>query len=385
MIISQLRIKNWRNFKQADVQLQDRVFIVGPNASGKSNLLDIFRFLRDLCRSGGLQDAVSVRGGLSKIRCLAARADSDVSIEVELIDRDKDCIDTWSYHLEIGQDDRKRPIVKSERVRRNGKPVVDRPDHEDRQDGFRLTQTHLEQVSANKGFRRIAEYLGSITYSNLVPQLLRYPESFAGPNIAGDPFGREFLGRLASAPANVRKSRLRKMSRALSLAVPQLSSLEFVQDKRGVSHLEAVYEHWRPRGAKQQEDQFSDGTLRLMALMWSLLDGESLLLLEEPELSLHQGIVRQLAPLIYSMQREKKRQVIVSTHSADLLSDSGIGAEEILMLHPSAEGTEIQRASDVEDIRILLEGGAFPPGDIVLPRTAPNADLMDQLVFAFSR
>jgi predicted ATPase len=385
VIISHLRVQNWRNFKQADVELQDRVFVVGPNASGKSNLLDVFRFLRDLCRSGGLQDAVGVRGGMSKIRCLAARTNSRVSIEVELLEREKDRIDSWSYLLEMEQDEHRRPVVAVERVKHNNRVVVSRPDSDDEADRFRLTQTHLEQVSANKDFRRISEYLGSISYSNLVPQLLRYPESFAGPNIAGDPFGREFLDRLASAPAKVLKSRLSKMSKALSMAVPQLSALEFVQDKRGVPHLEAVYEHWRPRGAKQQEDQFSDGTLRLLALMWSLLDAESLLLLEEPELSLHQGIVRQLAPLIHSMQREKKRQVIVTTHSADLLSDCGIAAEEILMLSPSAAGTEIQRASGVEEIRVLLESGAFPPGDVVLPWTAPGGDPAHQLEFAFSK
>ena len=46
MRLTHLTLKNWRNFKQADFDLQDRLFIVGPNASGKSNLLDALRFLR---------------------------------------------------------------------------------------------------------------------------------------------------------------------------------------------------------------------------------------------------------------------------------------------------------------------------------------------------
>lgn len=44
MIISKLKLKNWKNFKEAEVDLKDRVFIVGANASGKSNFLDAFRF-----------------------------------------------------------------------------------------------------------------------------------------------------------------------------------------------------------------------------------------------------------------------------------------------------------------------------------------------------
>jgi len=46
MIISRLILRNWRNFRFIDIDLTDRVFIVGPNASGKSNLLDALRFLK---------------------------------------------------------------------------------------------------------------------------------------------------------------------------------------------------------------------------------------------------------------------------------------------------------------------------------------------------
>ena len=85
MIVSHLGLKNWRNFRKVDVDLRARVFLAGPNASGKSNLLDVFRFLRDVVRrGGGLQQAVEERGGLTKIRCLAARKEPDVEIEVHL-------------------------------------------------------------------------------------------------------------------------------------------------------------------------------------------------------------------------------------------------------------------------------------------------------------
>lgn len=50
MLISRLKLQNWRNFKKIEVDLRDRVFVIGPNASGKSNLLDVFRFLRDVAK-----------------------------------------------------------------------------------------------------------------------------------------------------------------------------------------------------------------------------------------------------------------------------------------------------------------------------------------------
>lgn len=54
-----LRLRNWKNFLRVDVVLQDRLFLVGANASGKSNFLDAFRFLRDIALSGsGFREAV---------------------------------------------------------------------------------------------------------------------------------------------------------------------------------------------------------------------------------------------------------------------------------------------------------------------------------------
>ena len=140
----------------------------------------------------------------------------------------------------------------------------------------------------------------------------------------------------------------------------------------GIPHLESIYEHWRPNAGKQREDQFSDGTLRLIGLLWSLLESNSLLLLEEPELSLNSGIVNKLAPLIYRLQESRKRQVFISTHSADLLSDPGIGAEEALLLKPGPEGTQIELASSIQEIKLLLEGG-LSIADAALPHTIPPA------------
>jgi predicted ATPase len=188
--------------------------------------------------------------------------------------------------------------------------------------------------------------------------------------VADDPFGRNFLERVARTPEKTRKSRLKKIEAALRFAVPQLRELTEVKDERGGPHLEAIYEHWRPHGAKQREDQFSDGTLRLVGLLWSLLENDTVLLLEEPELSLNASIVAKLPPLIHRMQRQRGGQVIISTHSADLLADPGIGAEEILLLTPTLDGTRVEQASDLDDVKALL-GGGLTLAEAILPRTAP--------------
>ena len=144
-----------------------------------------------------------------------------------------------------------------------------------------------------------------------------------------------------------------------------------MKDEAGISHLEAIYEHWRPKGAKQREDQFSDGTLRLIALFWSLLEGDSLLLLEEPELSLNAAIIQSLPAVFYRLQKKKNRQIILSTHSADLLADEGIEAQQVLLLIPESEGTKVQVASERQDVKRLLESG-FTMAEAVMPIAKPK-------------
>jgi predicted ATPase len=370
MLVTRLILKNWRNFRSVDVALGLRAFLAGPNASGKSNLLDVFAFLKDIAKpSGGLQNAVTERGGISKLRCLAARQYPDVEIAVHVADNGS----KWTYAIGIKQEARgyRQPYLAYEKVTRGDRVLLERPDAHDVRDKLRLTQTHLEQINANAEFRDLVRFFDSVAYLHLVPQLLRHPEAFSGPGIPGDPYGRSFLEKVARTSEGTRKARLRKIEAALRVAVPQLKELTDVKDETGIPHLEAVYQHWRPRGAKQREDQFSDGTLRLIGLLWSLLEGDSTLLLEEPELSLNSGIIRRLPALMYRIQRQKKRQMIISTHSSDLLSDAGIGGEEVLLLTPSEEGTRVELASSIKEIRDLLEGG-LTVADAALPRTVPS-------------
>jgi predicted ATPase len=373
MIVSHLRLKNWRNFRSIDSPLRERQFVVGPNASGKSNLFEAFRFLRDIAKSegGGLQKAVKDRGELSKLRCLAARRDPEISLDVDLSEHAGAVLPTWRYAIGIKQETRgfRQPYVSFEHVWHNGEKLLTRPDEEDLKDPERLKQTYLEQVNTNKKFREIARFFDSITYLHVVPQLLRFPELLQAQRVENDPFGQGFLERVASTRQSTQQSRLKTIEEALKFAVPQLQQLRLEHDPvTGRPHLAALYSHWRPNAGWQREDQFSDGTLRLIGLLWALLEGESLLLLEEPELSLNSGIIQHLAGLIYRMQRQRRRQVMVSTHSEVLLNDKGVSGDEILVLFPGAEGTTAQTASTIAEVEALLSAGV-PPGDVVLGRT----------------
>lgn len=353
-----LEASNWRNFKTVTFDVGDRLFIVGPNASGKSNLLDVFRFLSDLAApDGGLSSAIERRGGLSKVRSLFARnhARGRLIVDVTL----KDAETTWRYRLAIRGEagGRNRPIVDEERVEKDGAVLLQRPDANDREDRERLTQTHLEQISANRAFRPIAEYLARVQYFHLVPQIIRDPQR-AGLT-SNDPFGSDFIAQISATPTRTREAWLRRMQQALQAAVPGFESLTIETDAAGQPHLIAGYKNWRSQPARQNESDFSDGTLRLIGLLWSIIKAPSnpgILLLEEPELSLNNAIVRTLPTVLAQVRRSSDLQILVSTHAPELLNDEGVSTREVLVLRTTEDGTQADLLADLPQANELELG-----------------------------
>lgn len=349
--------------------------IVGANACGKSNLLDALRLLRQVASpGGGFQEAVRSRGGITRLRCLAARNFNHgrITLVVEVVSGDQGS--AWSYELTLSREPRgrHRPIVVREIVRRKNRTLLERPTSEDADDPERMTQTHLEQVYANRDFREVVSFLRSIRYLHLVPQLIRDPS--LGSDRRDESYGGDFLVRIARTPAATRRRILGKITRALKDAVPQFDQLSLVQDEVGRWHLEAGYEHWRPHPARQNESDFSDGTLRLIGVLWSLLakeTGSGPVLLEEPELSLHPAVIRGLPTLLSRVRAAGGPQVLVTTHSPELLQDEGLGKHEILVLKPDRDGTEAQPLGSWPGCQEYLDAG-MSPAEILQPLTAPR-------------
>ena len=375
MLITRLKLKNWRNFRDVDVKLGPRGYLIGANASGKSNFLDVFRFLRTIAQSegGGLQKALKDRGGLTKLRSLHARKDPEVRIEIELSESASDSSPTWRYVLAFKSEGKgqQRVLITVESVYHRDEEVLSRPRPEDLSDPARLTQTHLEQINNNANFRELGDYFASTTYLHLVPQLLKHTDEISGRIIENDPFGQGLLQRIAKTQPRTRKARLDRIQKALEIAVPQFSELEFEQDAvTGSPHLKANFKHWRVHGSWQREDQFSDGTLRLLGLLWALQEGDGLLLLEEPELSLNDAITEHIPLIIDRVLRKRKssRQVLISTHSDNLIAEVS-DPQAVLLLAPSANGSII-RTPDEDETQAMEHG--LNAAEVLLPKTRPE-------------
>ncbi len=373
MIISRLVARNWKNFVSIDLEMADRAFLVGPNASGKSNLLDLFHFMKDLVApGGGLYQAVTRRGGLELIRSLASPERARIKIELHFgSGRSGDT--PWRYALTLKPRPGKPaiPLVASEQVWSGEHLILDRPNEADKKDRERLRQTFLENVVTNADFRSIADFFNSSLYFHLIPHEFRR-EIDSGNDFLSRGFSRgDFFRQVADCAPKTRAARFRKIEAALKLSIPLLEKLSLEELPEGNPRIESTFRNWRKNSPPLRDRQLSDGLIRLIGILWSLMDNNSLLLLEEPELSLNTAVVRQLPGLIHRFRKHPSSQVILSTHSPELLSDPGIDGKEVMLLLPAEDRSiKVVRAADLPDVNTLLEQG-ISVGDVVLPRTQP--------------
>jgi len=79
--ISRLRISNFKSFKDLEVELGNFNVVIGANASGKSNFVQIFKFLRDIVHHG-LENAISLQGGVEYLRNLSIGAKENLCLEI---------------------------------------------------------------------------------------------------------------------------------------------------------------------------------------------------------------------------------------------------------------------------------------------------------------
>ena len=85
MAITKLTVENFKSFDKLEVELRPFNIVVGSNASGKSNFLDVFRFLRDI-EASSLENAIGIRGGSKALRNVYLEKNQPLCILVETDD-----------------------------------------------------------------------------------------------------------------------------------------------------------------------------------------------------------------------------------------------------------------------------------------------------------
>lgn len=383
VFIKRVVLRNFKSIGQCDVRLRPLTYLVGQNGAGKSNFLDALHFVRDAL-SGSLDNAINERGGLNEVRRRSSGHPTHFGIRIEF--RLNDGREGF-YAFDIGAMSSGGYEVQHERcaIGGLGRGPFFRIEKgrllESSEPTFpSVTSDRLALVAASglTVFRPVFDALTTMGFYNLNPKLMRElqkPQDGrllkpVGENIASV-IGH--LQRVAPDRVETIKEYLRSVVPMVHgmerKAIGPMETLEFRQDMAGAKH------PW-----KFLAQNMSDGTLRALGVLTALLQSNSdysptLVGIEEPETALHPAASAALREVL--VQASETTQVLVTSHSPDLLDDAGIDADSVLSV--VSEGGETKIAPLDQASRQMLREHLFSAGELLrMNQLAPDRSVLDR-------
>ncbi len=397
MTIKRIRISNFKSFKDLELELGNLNVLIGANASGKSNFIQVFKFLRDI-KINGLDNAISMQGGIEYMRNIAVGASKNLSLEVAYhpsevlgftVKKDKKLIrlDPIEVTYKLNMSFKRRGLgfeIPEERF-----SLVCKLFELEKQNGKTKEKEELGpgEIIIAKAYGKLEKL--ELKKSNNIPveeedvfsscwkerrpskelliEFLHFPvipiphasiydfdpklPKRAIP-ITGKAELEEDGNNLAIALNNILKDRdrKRKFSNLIKDLLPFVEGIdtEKFADKSLLFKLKESYF----RGPLPAS-LISDGTINITALIMALyFDKNPLTIIEEPERNIHPHLISKVIEMMKEASKDK--QIVVTTHNPEVVRYAGL--ENILLVSRDKKGfSTISRPADKEEVKTFLK------------------------------
>jgi len=367
-LIERVVIQNYKSIAFCDVPLGPLNFLVGLNGSGKSNFVDALRFCRDALRKG-LEQAFGDRD--AKLSSLSRNYWGEAcgfSMRFELTLADGR---SAHYSFWLGPGPSGFAVSREEcKIAASGSdaPIGFSADSGQVQTSFGGPpaladgQLYLVHAARAPGMRPVYDALANLEFYDPDPRRMR-ADSSGRPGVLDADGGNaaSVLSRI-EADDGWAKFRIEEYLRRIS---PGISDIE-IQGSRSLMFRNSVQEDIHlPR--RFSANEMSDGTLRALAILIALFQrGQgsttpSLVAIEEPETGIHPAAA---GVLLYSLiERSNLVQVLVTSHSADLLDSKDLPSDAILSVEMSGGGTRIGKLDAAS--KSILKKRLFTAGELL--------------------
>ena len=381
--ITRVMLRNYKSIANCDVKLGPLTFLVGQNGSGKSNFLNALRFVAESLNST-MDLALRDRGGIKSVRRHSTGHPTHFAVRLEFRLHDGT---QGHYAFQVGAKAAAGYEVQKEECRIVTPAALEPSPHYSVEGGKVVNSSikdppaaasdrlYLVSVSGRPEFRLLYDLLSRMGFYNLNPEQIREPQSpdegrlllRDGSNLAS------VLGRLQSQ-GQVRE----RLEAFLAKVVPGVKgverrqwgakeTLEFIQEVEGSRN------PWRFPALNM-----SDGTLRALGILAALFQGLSdparrvpLVGIEEPEAALHPAAAGVLRDAL--VEASSQVQVLVTSHSPDLLDDKEVRADQLLAVRSRHGVTQI--APTDEAGRSAIRDRLYTPGELLrMNQLEPDPD-----------
>jgi predicted ATPase len=372
VFLRRVEMKNYKSIGSCDVSLsQPLTILVGPNGAGKSNFLDGLRFISDALENG-LDNALQERGGINEVRRRTGGHPTHFSIKIHFDLSDANA----SFYFRIGAQQGGGYTIQKEECYINTHDYPPKKHFYNVENGKVLSSSistppaalddrfYLVNISGFPEFRVVYDKLLGMRFHNFNPELIKTPQR---------PNPKEYLERdgrnVASVLGNLEKNpeTLQQIWEFLERVVPGVKKVE----RKTVFSFEAPV-FWQLVAGQKDLWRFpainmSDGTLRVLGILVALFQaaGSSkpvpLVGIEEPETALNPGAA---GVLLDSLRAASQRtQILVTSHSPELLDDKSIHPDSILAVFADKGNTKIGAIDQVG--RAALRDHLYTVGELL--------------------
>lgn len=356
-MITRLTIQHYRSIENADLSLGNINVLVGVNGAGKSNILDAITFIRDALRDG-LDQAITERQAIQSIRQWSPTKPYNITLSIELKNTPKlhgsfsftlgpkgaeyeirreegNWYDERTYRARDGRTTtgyRDQTYISDYHFVRdvNGSVLItNKHDGETRKEQLEDLDDFFIRSRFSYMFDGLRSQLLDFGIYSIFPNTLRQPEKQSR-----DVYLKSHGENLASILRKMRRKRrvdeIGEIIGSLKKVLPGLRNIT-VQSIAGLLTPQfLISDSADARPHYLHVNQISDGTLRILGLLVALYQTPkpSVIGLEEPELTVHPGILTLLAESIHEVSEDA--QIIVTTHSPNLIES--FRPEEIIVV-----------------------------------------------------
>jgi predicted ATPase len=402
MAIKTIHVKNFKSFKELHVDLGKFNVLIGANASGKSNFVRAFEFLRDIARDG-LDNAISLQGGAEYLTNLNVGTAENLSVQVVFSqERGRGLFliatsetsktelgiaplgVTYSFSIAFPKKGAGFEVIEDRLTLKGEFRTFERDSGQEKppkpvglgdvvisKDGDRLSMEATPPEGLSMDGYETYPFLPWETVPRRSLILLDTPFLVA-PSLTDsaiydiDPklskkarpiIGKADLEEDGSNLAIVLKSiiedadRKRKLTNLLGDLLPFVTGVEVEKfaDKSLLFSLRETY-------AKKQSlpaSLISDGTINVTALLAALyFEKKTLAIIEEPERNIHPSLISKLVAMMKDASQGK--QIIVTTHNPEVVRHADIA--DVLLVSRNGEGfSTISRPSENKDVQVFLQ------------------------------
>jgi predicted ATPase len=413
MSIKKIKISNFKSFKDVEVELGNFNVFIGANASGKTNFIQIFRFLRDLAIHG-LENAISLQGGIDYLRNINLKDKNEFSLEVVLDDEYLSLIiyallnlpfkqkieieakvyeTTYKFGVEFIKKGKNFEMTENKVIQKfyvfksESKEKIDEGEIIFSIDGGRLKieDIKLENLPVQEEFLKIGESLDVLLrffkpFEFLVSESDNSFRVLVSPNpdnffknilicdfdpklskkaipISGKLELEEDGSNLAIVIKNIisNEDNRKRLSKLVKYVLPYVEDfdIEKLADKSIILKLKEKYN----KSIDLPSSFISEGTINIIGLVIALFfDKRNIVIIEEPERNIHPHLISKIVDIMKDVATNptEKKQIIITTHNPEIVKHAGL--ENLFLVSRDKEGfSVVSKPAEKQEVRIFLE------------------------------